>query len=393
MKNMITIEDVARDAQVSTATVSRYFNSPDQLAPRTKEKVKQSINKLGYQPGKKRLSNAITIAQVAELADVSKATVSRVLNKSKLVDSQTREIVVKAMEKLNYQPNMIARHLRRQETKLIGIILPDISNSFYSKVLKGIEEIAYSLEYDVVLMNTNYSEAREEKSLKTLLERRAEGFCFMCHRLTDEKIQKLENIGLPYVMVSRTVTGYSHIPFVNIDNQLGGYDATKYLISLGHKKIGIIAGPGDDECSSEGRLLGYYQALSEMNIRVDSNYVKEGNFSFARAEMLARQILNLNNPPTAIFAISDETAIGVIRAAIDLGYRVPNDLSVIGFDNLELAKFYYPSLTTIAQPMVELGRKSVRILTNIIEKKPNDEIQVILPHKLIVRESTAIKKE
>ncbi|AZR74832.1 hypothetical protein BBF96_05275 [Anoxybacter fermentans] len=327
--------------------------------------------------------------EVAKLAGVSKATVSRVLNKSDLVQPETREKVIWAMEKLNYKPNMIARYLRKQETELIGIILPDMSNPFYSKVLKGIEEVAYKFGYDVVLMNTNYSEEREKNSFKTLLERRAEGVLFMCHRLDNEKMKWLEEFTLPSVIISRTIRNNHKIPFVNIDNVQGGYDATRYLISLGHRKIAMISGPFDDENSSLDRIAGYIKAISEANIPFNDHYLKEGDFTFVTAEKLVKELLTLPDPPTAIFAVSDETAIGAIRGALDLGYKVPEDLSIIGFDNLEIASYYNPTLTTIAQPMTEMGRRATQILINIIEKRLIKELQVILPHKLIVRESTA----
>ncbi len=388
MISNITIEYIAREAEVSTATVSRYLNSPEKVAFQTAERIKKVIQKYNYQPGKKNRSNVVTVNDVAELAGVSKATVSRVLNNSNLVGEDTRKAVLEAIEELNFLPNMVARQLRKQATKLIGIILPDISNSFYSKVLKGIEEIAYNLEYDVVLMNTNYSEEREAKYLQTLMERRAQGFCFMCHRLDENKIKMLESLPLPYVLISRSVANYPQIPFVNIDNVSGSYDATKHLISLGHKKIAIIAGPPYDECSSLDRIEGYKKALEEANLLFRDDYLKLGDFTFATAEKVARELLELPDRPTAIFAISDETAIGAIKAANGLGYRIPEDISIMGFDNLEIASFYHPTISTIAQPMVEMGKKSAQILINIIEKRKDNEIQLILPHKLVIREST-----
>ncbi len=391
MKNKITIEDIAKDANVSTATVSRYMNTPSIVASETAERIRKSVEKLNYDPERKVPKNA-TIEEVAQLAKVSKATVSRVLNKSNLVGYKTKNKVLHAIDELNYQPNLIARYLRKQETKLLGIVLPDISNPFYSKVLKGIEEIACSLEYDVVLMNTNYSEERELNSIQTLIERRVEGFCFMCHHLDEEKMEFLEKSGMPYVMISRTVYTNSNIPFVNIDNIRGGYDAASYLISQGHRRIAIITGPGDDECSSVDRFTGYRQALQEANIPINPDYLKEGDFTFARAQELAIELLTLDEPPTAIFAVSDETAIGAIRGAISLDYRVPEDLSIFGFDDLEMAQFYNPTISTIAQPMEDMGRKAAQILINIVEKKPVEQIQLILPHEVIVRESTSICK-
>lgn len=391
MKDVVTIEDIARDAKVSTATVSRYMNTPNKVAVQTKKRIQESIERLGYQPGKK-VTKGPTIDEVARRARVSKATVSRVLNKSNLVGWQTKRRVLQEMKKLNFQPNMIARQLRKQETKLLGVVLPDISNKFYAKVLKGIEEVVYCLEYDVVLLNTNYSDQRELRHLQTLCERRADGFCFMCHHLNEEKIIQLKNFGLPYVVISRTLFNHPEIPFVNIDNLRGGYDATQYLISLGHTRIAIIAGPKDDQCSSLERILGYQLALKKADIQFNQEYLKEGDFTYARAEIVVKELLTLDNPPTAIFAISDQTAIGAIKGALSLGYSVPKDLSIMGFDNLDIARFYNPSISTIAQPMVEMGHQAAKILIDIIEKRNPEQIQVILPHSLIIRQSTAMRE-
>lgn len=388
MREKVTIEDIAREAEVSTATVSRFFNKPEKLAPATAKRVKAAIEKLDYEPGQQWGSKSTTIDEVAKLANVSKATVSRVLNNSELVIQKTREEVMGAIRMLNYQPNMVARHLRKQETKLIGIILPDISNPFYSQVLKGIEDIAYKRDYNVVLLNTDFSDERESKSIQTLIERRAEGFCFMCHRLTEEKIQLLRKLTIPYVMISRTVSDYSDIPFVNVDNILGAYDATNHLISLGHHRIAMISGPGDDECSSLDRIKGYHQALQEARIPIRPEYLKEGNFTYAMGEKLAMDLMELPEPPTAIFAVSDETGIGALKGVKHLGYRVPEDVSIIGFDNLEMSEFCEPTLSTIAQPMSEMGQVAIKNLIDSIEHRPVDKLQVVLPHQLVVRNST-----
>lgn len=384
----ITFADIAKEAGVSTATVSRYFNEADRVTPDTAQRIKSAVEKLGYSPGQRPVIKTTTIDEVAKLASVSKATVSRVLNNSNQVLDKTRAEVLQAMEKLNYQPNMTARYLRRQETKLIGIVLPDISNPFYSKVLKGIEEVACSLEYDVVLLNTNYSEEREKKCLQTLSERRAGGFCFMCHRLNDEKVKHLEKFGLPYVMISRTISHYPHIPFVNVDNVRGGYDATRHLIDLGHRQIGIIAGPSDDECSSLDRVAGYKLALLEAGIPFRPEYVGEGDFTYGLGEKLAKELMTLPEPPTAIFAVSDEMAIGAIKGLRSIGLSIPEDVSIIGFDNLEMSYYSNPPLSTIAQPMTEMGRKAAEILTALIEHRPLEKVQVVLPHTLMSRESS-----
>ena len=390
MKRYTTIADIAAKAEVSTATVSRYLNSPDKVASNTAQKVEKAIQVLGYTPGrqKKKPSKNATMAQVANKAGVSKATVSRVMNDSNLVQEQTRQKVLEAMKDLNYRPNMIARNLRKQKTKMLGIILPDISNPFYSKVLTGIENVACDAGYEIVLMNTNYNEEREARNFQTLMERRAEGVLFMCHHLDEKKIQWLKKYSLPFVLISRNVED-DQIPYVNIDNFKGGYDATRHLISLGHKKIGLISGPFSDESSSLDRIAGYMKALDQADIKFKEDYLREGDFTFRTSQRLVKELLSLPEPPTAIFAVSDETAIGAIKGAKELGISVPQDLSIVGFDNLELSYFYNPALTTIAQPMTQMGKRSTEILLNIIENKKVDEFQVILPHKLIERDSTA----
>lgn len=386
MKKHQSIQKIAENSGVSTTTVYRYLNGSQQIAPHTAEKIRQAMEHILPDSGPEE-PDKTTIGEVARLAQVSTATISRVLNNSPLVHPNTREKVIRAIKELDYQPNRVARYLRKKETQLLGIMIPDITNLFFASVVKGIEETAHEQGYEVILINTNYCRQRERDCFQALVERRIEGLCFMSNYLDEDKLAWLDERQIPYIIISRSITEREDVPFINIDNVRGGLDATRYLIGLGHTRIAMVAGDFQDKASSMDRITGYKEALQEAGLEFRPQYLKEGDFTLAKGARLTRELLSLPDPPTAIFAVSDMTAIGVIQTAIKAGYEIPQDLSVVGFDNLDIAGYYNPPITTIAQPINSLGQEAARILIKIIEEKTVNPKQILLPHRLLVRKS------
>ncbi|MBV7508417.1 LacI family transcriptional regulator [Bacillus sp. sid0103] len=326
----------------------------------------------------------VRIADVAKMANVSTATVSRVISNAGTVKKETAEKVLEAIKELNYQPNMLARQLRRSETKTILVVVPDITNTFFSAVLRGIESVAIENGYQVLLGDARNDVESETSFLTILGQKKADGLILLTAR-TDQKILEDLSQDYPVVLACEYYEG-SKLPTVSIDNVSSARKATEYLISLNHKRIGHISGPlnivvGRDRCR------GFYQAMAQHGLSVDPSLVQEGEFSFESGFNLMMKFLSLENPPTALFAGNDEMAMGAIKAAKSKGLRVPEDLSVVGFDDIQFASIFEPALTTVAQPTFDMGQKAMRLLLKLIKDEEIEKDQFILPDKLIVRES------
>ncbi|MEK3991604.1 LacI family DNA-binding transcriptional regulator [Robertmurraya sp. FSL R5-0851] len=326
----------------------------------------------------------VRIADVARMANVSTATVSRVISNAGTVKKETAEKVLEAIKKLNYQPNMLARQLRRSETKTILVVVPDITNTFFSAVLRGIESVAIENGYQVLLGDARNNVETETSYLTILGQKKADGLILLTAR-TDQKILEELSQDYPVVLACEYYEG-TVLPTVSIDNVSSARKATEYLISLKHNRIGHISGPlnvvvGRDRCK------GFHQAMSKHGLLVDPSLVQEGEFSFESGFNLMMKFLSLEEPPTAIFAGNDEMAMGAIKAAKSKGFRVPEDLSVVGFDDIKFASIFEPALTTIAQPTFDMGQKAMHLLLRLINNEELEKDQFILPDNLIVRES------
>ncbi|MFB3159928.1 LacI family DNA-binding transcriptional regulator [Neobacillus sp. 179-J 1A1 HS] len=326
----------------------------------------------------------VRIADVAKMANVSTATVSRVISNAGTVKKETAEKVLEAIKKLNYQPNMLARQLRRSETKTILVVVPDITNTFFSAVLRGIESVAIENGYQVLLGDARNNVETETSYLTILGQKKADGLILLTAR-TDQKILEELSQDYPVVLACEYYEG-TQLPTVSIDNVSSARKATEYLISLKHKRIGHISGPlnvvvGRDRCK------GFHQAMAKHGLSVDPSLVQEGEFSFESGFNLMMKFLSLEEPPTAIFAGNDEMAMGAVKAAKSKGFRVPEDLSVVGFDDIKFASIFEPALTTIAQPTFDMGQKAMHLLLKIINDEELEKNQIILSDKLIVRNS------
>jgi LacI family transcriptional regulator len=329
----------------------------------------------------------VTINDIAKMAGVSKATVSRVINKSKYVSPEIYERVMKVIKETEYNPSSIARSLVSKETKIIGLLTPDISNPFYSELVKGMVEVANKYDYNILLCNSFFQTNKEAEFLKILSDKEVDGIIFMTNEITEKHKEFFRKYKKPVVTVNRKFWGFN-IPNVDIDNFKAAYDATEYLIKLNHKRIAIIRAPLDDETSGVTRFEGYRKALRDYEIPFDEGLVKEGNFKANTGYKAMEEFLKLDNPPTAVFCVNDEMACGAVRCIIEKGLRVPDDISVVGFDDIPLASLFIPSITTVSQPIYDMGVLAMELICRMIKGEQVEVKTYILPHKLVVRQST-----
>ena len=329
--------------------------------------------------------SASTIQDVAKAAGVSVATVSRVINKSSSVTQSTREAVLDAIKKLDYRPNLLGRNLRRTETRLILTLLPTIANPFYSRIVKGVEDIAHKNGYNVMLCNTNSDIERERIYLELLKNRLADGVIFMAPEMDGEELTAIGR-DFPVVQCCEYKEG-AQVPLVSIDNLSAAKKAVRHLISLGHKRIGMIS-CRNSFLSTTRREQGFMMALEEAGLVPDQRLVVYGDYSFKSGHRAAFNLLTMEERPTAIFAISDIMAIGVLRAAKDKGLRVPEDLAVIGFDNISFASMCDPMLTTVSQPKYDLGCTAMELLLRKMHDGLKEPVDIVLENELVIREST-----
>ena len=327
-----------------------------------------------------------TIREVAKHAGVSYATVSHVINDTRFVSEPTRARVLAAMEVLNYQPNTLARSLRKGQTNTLGLILPDSANPFFAEIGRSIEDTAYRLGYSVVLCNTERDIAREEHYVDVLSKKQVDGMIFVTAGDQVDSLKFLLGREMPVVLVDRDLPNIE-VDAVLTDNRVGGYLATRHLTELGHQRIACIVGPSSITPGAD-RIIGYRNALEEAGTPYDESLIVSGDYHPNSGYQLARQLLHQDDPPSAIFALNDLMAMGVLRAAAELGQRIPQDLAVIGYDNIELARFTNPPLSTVAQEKAELGNQAVQILIERIEDKALPMRRLVLPPRLIVRGST-----
>jgi LacI family transcriptional regulator len=327
-----------------------------------------------------------TIREVAESAGVSYATVSHVINNTRLVSPETRERVVAAMAALNYRPNALARSLRQGKTNTIGLVLPDSANPFFAEISRGIEDEAFKKGYSVFLCNTELDMQRELFYVDVLSKKQVDGIIFVAAGDQADSLDFLVRRNMPVVMIDRNVPNVE-IDAVLTDNQLGGFLATSHLLELGHKRIACIAGPSSITPSAE-RIIGYRKALEEASLSYDEKLILRGDYHAQSGMEITHSILSMDPRPTAIFALNDLMAIGALRAAAEAGCSVPGDLAVIGYDDLEIARFTNPPLTTIAQPKKEIGAQAVNLLVDRMSRKSRPPSRLVLAPELIVRGST-----
>jgi LacI family transcriptional regulator len=326
-----------------------------------------------------------TIREVAQKSGVSSATVSHVINGSRYVSEEVQARVRAVMTEIGYQPNALARSLRRGESYTLGLILPDSGNPFFAEIARSIEAAAFDSGYNIILCNTEENRNRESLYVEVLRNKQVDGIIFVATGDQTDAIPQFLRSELPVVLVDR------HLPAIQsdevmLDNHQGGYLAAQHLISLGHRRIGCIAGPSTVTPSTQ-RVTGYKSALADHGLPVDEALIMRGDFHPGSGWTVTRTLLNVPDPPTAIFACNDMMAIGALRAASECGRRVPADLAIVGFDNIELAAYTTPPLTTIGQPIQNMGRIAAKLIIERIKDRTLPPRCETLPAALVIRDS------
>ena len=333
-----------------------------------------------------------TMKDVAQAAGVSVTTVSHVINETRYVSEDLRARVLQAMEELNYHPNILARSLRQGITHTIGLIVPDNSNPFFAEIARVAETVGFENDYSVILCNSDKNVERESAYINVLIAKQVDGVIFIAAGSEQQHLRELAAQGIPVVVADREVP-QELADVVLVNHEQGGYDATRHLITSGHRRIACIAGPSPLTPSAD-RVRGYRRALREAGIPIEEELMVRCTESYLGGETAMAQLLRLDELPTAVFTYNDVTAIGALRAIRNAGLQVPEDLSIVGFDDIPLASAVVPALTTVAQPIADLATLATELLIARIQNSEEYEPgqRIVLDTKLVVRESCALPR-
>ncbi len=325
---------------------------------------------------------------IARSAGVSIATVSRVLNNNGNVNEATRARVQKAIKDLKYQPSRVAKRLRSKSltSHMLGVLIPDIQNPFYVDVLRGIEETAYKRNYAIIMCNYGQDEKKEKLYLEILRSEAIDGLIAAPARQDDPLLKKMVNEGLPVVCVDRGLEGMD-VDIVVVDNREGAFKAVQFLIDSGYKRIAHISGLPSIPTSRQ-RELGYKDALEQNGLPVDESLVKHGDSKYESGLKLCRELLNLPDPPDAIFTGNNLITLGALETIHTKGLRIPKDIAIIGFDDMIWSNSLSPPLSAVRQPAWEIGKRAGELLIQRIEEPGRTCIQMILKTELMKRSST-----
>ncbi|MCY6959162.1 LacI family DNA-binding transcriptional regulator [Clostridium brassicae] len=330
--------------------------------------------------------NKVTMKDIANIAGVSKATVSMVLNNKAIsISDNTKERILKIAKELNYIPNGVARSLSTNKSQTIGIIVPDIINPFFSEIARAIEDTANKLEYNVIFCNTDSNSKKEEKYIKLLISKLVDGVIFITGEGDIHSLDILNKNNIPFVLVDRDISNKENYCGVYCLNEEGVREGVEYLLQNGKKKIAFVSGNKSLKISFQ-RIKGYKDVMMEHNL-YDENLIFEGDFTIEGGMKITEEIINYDKNIEAIFYSNDIMALGGMKFLVRKGYNIPNDISIIGFDNIKISNFVEPELTTIAQPIYEMGEKACQVLIEIINGNPSRK-QMYFKPKLIVRGTT-----
>ena len=338
-----------------------------------------------------RKGKPMNIREIAKCIGVSSTTVSRVLNNSGYVKEETRRKVLEAVQEYNYVPSAIARNLSIQDNKSIGAIIPDIENEFFSKMISGISEVADDYQYNIVFLGTNETQSKEHDFLNVVQSQRLKGVIITPisenDAYTKNRLLKLEESGIPVVLVDRDLRG-ARFDGVFVDNQGGAYEGVMELIKAGHEKIAIICGP---ETSKPGkdRRQGFLMAMEDSGLPIPEEYIACGDFKIDKAYECAKKLLELPDPPTAIFTSNNQSTLGCLKYLTEVGLRLGQDISVLGFDDIDALKMIDYKISVIDRDARQQGREAMKLLLECFgdSKKRQRGKRIIVPYQVILRGS------
>lgn len=326
---------------------------------------------------------------MAKAAGVSTATVSRVINGQTVVTPATRERVLSAVRRLGYQHNALAASLVKRRSNTLGVIIPDISNPFFPDVVRGLEDLAHKAGYNVILCNADLNLDKELEYFEVLRQKRVDGIIYHSGTVTPRHLKAFEQLRLPIVLAA-TIDPNRQYTSVMIDNRAAAAAAMAHLLELGHQQVAVIT--GHDPVSGEARLQGYRDAMAQFGLELTEADVARADWDEAAAYAAASRLLVRSPAPTAFAVASDLMALGAMAAVHDAGLRIPDDISIVGFDDIKLAATVRPRLTTVAQPLYEMGKRAAALLIDTLARQEEDTVgpvHEILPFQLVVRETTA----
>lgn len=330
----------------------------------------------------------ITIKDIANKAGVSTATVSKILNKKDdSISEKTRVKVLAIIKEYNYIPNTMARSLVTKQTRTIGLVIPDITNPFFPELVRGAEDCASDFGYNIIFCNTDDKIEKEEKYINMLVEKMVDGIIFTQSANNSEEVDHLSQIRTPMVLIDRDANIPNIKGKVLVDNFLGAFEAVNYLINNGYRKITFICGPLSTKTSLD-RLNGYRKALEQNNITFDSSLVLEGEYKGSWGEKAINKLLDNKIPFDAVFCANDIIALSAMKSLKESGLNIPNDVGVLGYDDIYMAKLTEPSLSTVRQPNYKMGYEAVKLLVGIIENGAPENTLINLNTELIIRKST-----
>ncbi|HEY5586084.1 MAG TPA: LacI family DNA-binding transcriptional regulator [Ruminiclostridium sp.] len=340
-------------------------------------------------PNENDYKKQLTICDIASKAGVSISTVSRVINDSGLIGKKTTLKVQKIIEEMCYIPNEMARGLLRKASKTVGLIVPDLSNPFFVEFIKSVEEVVSRNGYILSLCNSNLNHDKEKQYIQQLAEKRADGIIFISTFVKNPEIILRLRDQIAIVAVQTEIEG---IDCIETTDYLGIIEGVQHLIDLGHKKIGFIYW-GPEVKATQNRYKAFEHALIKNGIEVKEEYIIAGGFTGESGYFMTKKLLELPDPPTAIQAGNDSFAFGAYLAIMESGLKIPDDISIVGFDNIMMANISNPPLTTVSQPIYTMGQEAAELLIQNISQGPKEvNKKIVLPTKLIVRGSTAPPK-
>lgn len=328
-----------------------------------------------------------TMKDIARIAKVSTSTVSHVINNTRYVSDEMREKIMKIVNELNYTPSAVARSLKVKETKTLGMLVTATSNPFFAEVVSGVEQYCNQHHYNLIISSIDGNEQRLQQNIQTLIQKQVDGLLLMYSDTRHAMVEQL-NLNLPIVVMDWWPTELNADKIYE-NSEFGAYLATKTLIEQGHKNIAIITGKLDKSLA-HNRLLGYQKALQDAHLPINPDWIIESHFDFEGGVEGMKKLLQITPRPTAVFACSDTIAVGVYQVAWQQGLHIPQDISVIGYDNIMLAQYLTPPLTTIHQPKAELGKLAVETLLERI-KSPDLEYKTTMLQPQLIWRASVVK--